>query len=179
MEESGLEFSVEIEQLYPGLHRTAILLTGNSAEAEDLVQETILRALDAKNRFRGASTLRTWLYSILMNVHRSQLRSDGRSWKRILLWFQESQRDDEISAQEVELRREWHESLWNAVSRLSTEQQQTMVLRFAEEMTYDEISLTMSCPIGTVKSRINAALSKLNQDPKIQDLQHLCSVAPT
>lgn len=174
-----MDFSSEIEQHYPGLHRAAVLLTGNSAEAEDLVQETVLRGLDAQKRFRGSSSLRTWLYAILMNVHRSQLRSHGRGWKRVLLWFHSAPRADELSAEEIELRREWHESLWNAVAQLPIEQQQTMVLRFAEDMSYDEIASTMACPIGTVKSRINSALRKLNQDPNVRDLQHLCSVAPT
>ena len=173
-----LQFASEIETLYPGLYRSAILLTGNSSEAEDLVQETVLRALDASKRFRGDCSLKTWLYSILVNVHRSQLRSNGRRWRRILTWFQHDSRH-ELGAEEIELRREWQESLWNAVAKLPTAQQQTMVLRFAESMQYEEISTAMNCPIGTVKSRLNAAIQKLNQDPDVQDLQHLCSVAPT
>ena len=160
-----------IEQHYEQLLRSAILLTGNRAEGEDLAQETFLRALDCWNRFRGNSSRKTWLYGILLNVHKTTLRGKGRRWQRILRWF-DSQAERELESPEDNMfRQEWTASLWHAVAKLAVAQQHAITLRFSEELSYAEIAEAMNCPIGTVKSRINAALKKLSEDPSIESLQ--------
>ncbi|MEM7473436.1 MAG: RNA polymerase sigma factor [Planctomycetota bacterium] len=159
---------------YPQLFRSAFLLTGNRAEAEDLAQEAILRALGAWRRFRGASSRKTWLYGILLNVHRSSVRSDRRHWDRMLRWFQRRLSDDSpVSPEDSAMQKEWQKSLWHGVAQLPMLQQQAVLLRFHGELSYDEIAQAMSCPIGTVKSRLNTALKRLAENPAIQELKEL------
>lgn len=164
-----------IEQHYGQLLRSAILLTGNRAEGEDLAQETFLRALDCWKRFRGNSSRKTWLYGILLNVHKTALRGKGRRWQRVLRWF-DARAENRLESPEDDLfHQEWTASLWSAVARLPVSQQQAIALRFSEELSYAEIAEAMNCPVGTVKSRINSALKKLSDDHSIQSLESIAA----
>lgn len=150
---------------YPRIRRAALLLSnGNSWDAEDLAQETLLQAARGWSRFNGASRAETWLYSILLNQHRRRLRSGSRLWRRWMSWLERNPRDEMAGAPELGLiAEEWQTSLWRAVALLPEPQREAVVLRYAEDLSYEEIALVLKCPVGTVKSRLHHALGTLQK----------------
>ena len=159
------DFDLEsfIEQYYPRILRSALVMTGNAAEAEDLTQETFLQAMRGLNRFDGRSRLETWVYSILLNQHRRRLRTKERSWRRRLRWFHQKTKKQEPSPVTPLLESELKETLWSRVAELPEPQKQAVLLRYAEGFTYEEIASLLDCPIGTVKSRLHNGLTVLRR----------------
>lgn len=151
---------------YPRIRRAALLLSnGNAWNADDLAQETLLQAAQGWSRFNGGSREETWLYSILLNQHRRRQRSGRRLWRRWLGWLERNPRDQSAGAPETGLvAAEWQTSLWAAVALLPDTQRETVVLRYAEGLTYEEIAQVLQCPLGTVKSRLHHALAALQKD---------------
>lgn len=147
------------------IHRAALMLTGNPWDADDLAQETFLVLARQSDRFAGRSRLYTWLYGILLNLERRERRRRGqRQTKLRVLW--EGERPEARAAPPAETpieAAEWKRSLWSFVARLPDGQRQALVLRFSEQMSYDEIAETLGCPLGTVKSRIFNGLAALRE----------------
>ena len=146
---------------YPRIRRAALMLSsGNAWDADDLAQETMLQAARGWRNFAGKSQVHTWMYSILLNQHRRRLRTAGRWWRTWTTWF-ERRPQSEPSPQATMEADEWRQTLWSAVAELPEMQKQALVLRYAEELSYDEIAKVLDCPIGTVKSRLHHALAAL------------------
>jgi RNA polymerase sigma-70 factor (ECF subfamily) len=146
---------------YPRIRRAALVLcSGNAWDADDLAQETMLLAARGWHRFAGASQVHTWLYSILLNQHRKRLRSSGRWWRSWMEWFERRTADDNSPQKQIEAD-EWRQSLWSAVAELPDPQKQAVVLRYAEELSYEQIAAVLDCPLGTVKSRLHHGLAAL------------------
>ncbi|MBC8353684.1 MAG: RNA polymerase sigma factor [Planctomycetes bacterium] len=155
-----LELEALIERNYARIVRAAMVLCGNCTDAEDLAQETFLQAMRAKERFAGKSLPETWLYSILLNVHRKHQRSLARRWKKIAAWIQQHASSPPTNSLDS---REWRESLWAIVAELPQVQQDAIVLRYSEGLTYDEIATATGCPVGTVRSRLHHGLKTLRK----------------
>ena len=122
------DFEALIADYYPRILRAALVMTGSSWAAEDLAQETFLQAMRSWLQFERQSRIDTWLYSILLNLHRKQLRSAARSWRRWLVWFEglglhRKNQSPEGNAEQDE----WRESLWMAVSELPVPQKEASV----------------------------------------------------
>ncbi|HWB12391.1 MAG TPA: sigma-70 family RNA polymerase sigma factor [Pirellulales bacterium] len=148
---------------YPRIRRAALVLSnGNAWDADDLAQETMLHAARGWHTFAGASQLHTWLYSILLNQHRKRLRSSGRWWRLWIEWFERRPPAEDSPQKQVEAD-EWRRSLWAAVAELPEPQKQAVVLRYAEELTYEQIAEVLNCPLGTVKSRLHHGLAGLTR----------------
>jgi RNA polymerase sigma-70 factor, ECF subfamily len=154
------DFDCLIEH-YPRIRRAALMLSnGNAWDADDLAQETILQAARGWRSFTGASQVHTWLYSILLNQHRRRIRSAGRWWRSWMGWFE--RRPLENGSPELQLEAdEWRQTLWSAVAELPEPQKQAVILRYAEELTYEQIADVLQCPLGTVKSRLHHGLAAL------------------
>ncbi len=155
----------------PRLFRFALRLTGRREDAEDLVQETLVRALPALRRFEGRARLSTYLVRSLGNIWKNRLRSQKRS--RIVAWFGgagEREEDEspgivavdespsplqrlEAQARAEEVRR--------AVALLEPNRRLTLLLREVEELSYEEISEMTAVPVGTVRSRLARAREEL------------------
>jgi RNA polymerase sigma-70 factor, ECF subfamily len=144
------------------LLRSAYLLCGQPGEAEDLVQETFLQALKAAHRFRGQSSLYTWLHGILLNLSRHYHRDQGRMvYDDQLVASQEAaapanavlETDFQAASDEVQ----------KALRQLPGPLREVLVLRFYEEMKLDEIAGHLGVPRGTVKSRLHYALKQMRQ----------------
>ena len=150
---------------YPRIRRAALLLSnGNDWDADDLAQETLLQAAQSWPRFCGLSEAGTWLYSILLNQHRRRLRAAKRLWRRWLVWFDRRPSDDSAGAPGHTLEaEEWRASLWIAVAKLPDPQKQALLLRYSEELSYEQIASVLRCPIGTVKSRLHQGLAALHR----------------
>jgi RNA polymerase sigma-70 factor, ECF subfamily len=148
-----------------GLYGYAMVLTRNHAEAEDLVQETYVRAIPAMGRLRPESNTKAWLFKILRNIWFNQLRK-RRSDPQMVPADTESgpldnlvnpgQDSYEIYAGEIERQR-----VRAAIQELSWESREIILLREFEELSYQEIASLLGCPQGTVMSRLARARSKL------------------
>jgi RNA polymerase sigma-70 factor, ECF subfamily len=142
------------------------ILTSGDADAEDLVQDTFVRAYRAVGQFRGDSTFRTWLHRIAVNVVRSHAaRRSSRGDRRTLGYSRDASPDADRSDDESEIRRvATDEDLENAVvrrrmidqalARLPPDLRLMITLRDVQGLEYREIALITGVPIGTVESRI-------------------------
>lgn len=137
--------------------RLAYLLLGDPDDAEDVAQETFVRAYYALKRFDPARPLRPWLMQIASNLAGNQRRSMGRYLRALVRLSRDPAAPDD-PPQEDESR-----LLWRAVRRLKLEFQQVIYMRFFLEMSEDEMSTALRIAPGTVKSRLHRALAALRE----------------
>jgi RNA polymerase sigma-70 factor (ECF subfamily) len=138
----------------PRLRRYARALTGQSDTADDLVQDTLERALDKWQLWQSTRDVRPWLFSIMHNLHVDTRRRAGRI----------EYRDDELA--EVPQRSEAADGLElrdldRALALLPTEQREVLLLVGLEEFSYAETARALGIPQGTVMSRLSRARSRL------------------
>src|SRR5262245_55059501 len=166
------------QRYFSRIHRAALVLSGNPWDADDLAQETFLVLSRQFDQFRGASSIYTWLYGILLNLDRNHRRRGNlRRHKLRVLWDQESGVDRATPSAETSIEvAEWKHSLWGHVAELPDGQRHALVLRFSEQLPYDEIAEVLGCPLGTIKSRIFHALAALRK--KLQFEQAVNAAAP-
>ena len=142
-------------------------LTTDAVEARDLTQETFLRAFQSIDRFRGDSSLKTWIYRIAIN----QARNRWRWWRRrkrdvtISLDATDEHRDKPLAAtlpsdnspspEQETLAHEREAQLREALQGLRRSYREAVILRDVEGFSYEEIARTLQISIGTVKSRIS------------------------
>lgn len=140
--------------------RLAYLLMGDPDDAEDVTQETFLRAYNNLKRFDPTRPLRPWLLSIAANLSRNRRRSLGR----YLTAITRAIRVETQTSLDVEERSEQEQDsyeLWKAVRRLSMDDQQVVYLRFFLGLSVAEAAQALGVAEGTVKSRLNRALGRL------------------
>jgi RNA polymerase sigma-70 factor (ECF subfamily) len=147
-----------------GLYSYALVLTRNHAEAEDLVQETYVRALPAMERLRTDSNTKGWLFTILRNIWLNlRKRRNGRQMIEIDV-------GDGIADSIVEPSKDSHdlyvskleaEQVRAAIQELPVDFREIILLREYEDFSYQEIASVLDCPVGTVMSRLGRARAKL------------------
>ncbi len=140
------------------LRAFAISLSGSASLADDLVQETLLRAWSKSDKFQPGTSLRAWLFTILRNIYFSNYRkrarevqdSDGAYARRlVVMGDQESHLD--------------LEDFGKAMAKLPTEQREVLTLVGASGLSYEEAAEICAVEIGTIKSRLSRARAKLVQ----------------
>jgi len=143
------------------LYRTALRLTRHPADAEDLVQETYLKAFRAAGRFEPGTNLRAWLFTILHNSARNRVRDRAREAVTVDSDAAERAADRSIGAparetpETILLRQTLAPDLQAAIDRLPESFRQAVWLRDVEEFSYAEIAEMLTIPVGTVMSRIS------------------------
>jgi RNA polymerase sigma-70 factor (ECF subfamily) len=156
------EFQRDTLEHLNALYNFAMYLTHNPSEAEDLVQETYLRAYRFSHRFEPGTHLRAWLFQILRNTfltfYRLRERETAVAEDGVPDWdvpmFHDAP-EDTGRALEV------HTDLERAMRRLPEEFRTVLLLAEVEGMPLEEVARVMSCPVGTVKSRIFRAKERL------------------
>jgi len=140
------------------LYGTALRLTRRPADAEDLVQDTYLKAFRAAHQFERGTNLKAWLFTILHNTYRNLRRHDGRSPVEVDSEIVErSAGDDRVnpSPEEILSRGTLDADLKAALDALPDAFRQAVWLRDVEELSYAEMAKVLDIPIGTVMSRIS------------------------
>lgn len=151
------------------LYRTALRLTRDAADAEDLVQDTYLKAFRAADSFRSGTNLRAWLFTILHNTARNRARDRARDTVEVDSDVVERAAPLQAETPETALIRETlAPELQQAIDELPEAFRQAVWLRDVEEFTYAEIAEMLTVPIGTVMSRISRGRQLL-----FQRLSHL------
>lgn len=146
------------------LYGYAMALTRDTTEAEDLVQDTYLRAASALNRPDSNSNLKGWLFVIMRNAWLNQLRHRN-SGPRFVDFDSTEKPIDEVhdSPHVVYLRKLEREQVRAAIESLPDAYREIVVLRDIEGFTYQEIAMVLECPAGTVMSRLGRARGKLRK----------------
>lgn len=139
--------------------RYAYLLLGDPDDAEDVAQETFLRAWKGLVRFDTARPLRPWLLSITSNLASNWRRSAGRYMSALTRAFQNEPAPDSIEERSTQQMQA--DDLWKAVQSLSVSDQQIVYLRYFLELPVAETADALQIAEGTVKSRMSRALKKL------------------
>lgn len=146
----------------PNMRAFAISLCGNPDRADDLVQETLMRAWRSLDSFERGTNLKAWLFTILRNQYFSELRKSKRE-------IPDS--DGEIAARvAVEPEQQGHldlKDLQKALAALSDDQREALILVGAEGFSYEDAAAIAGCAIGTIKSRVNRARAKLAELMKL------------
>jgi RNA polymerase sigma-70 factor (ECF subfamily) len=150
------------------LYGYAVTLTRDPTEAEDLVQETYLRAVRAFGQLVPNSNLKSWLFVIMRNAWLNQVRhtSSGPRFieldneeKDMARWPDPLARDPYV----VYLRKLERQEIKDAIESLPTLYREIVVLRDIEGFTYQQIATLLDCPAGTVMSRLGRAREKLRR----------------
>lgn len=141
--------------------RFAYLLLGDPDDAEDVAQETFLRAWKYLKRFDTTRPLRPWLLSITSNLASNWRRSAGRYFSALTRAFRDEPVPDSI--EEKSTQRMQADELWEAVQSLKTADQQVVYLRYFLDLSVAETAEVLQIAEGTVKSRLSRALKKLRK----------------
>jgi RNA polymerase sigma-70 factor (ECF subfamily) len=158
----------------PQLYAAALRMTGNPADAEDLVQETYAKAYAAFHRFQQGTNLRAWLFRIQANTFFSEYRTRRRRPAEIPVDSVETTATGRAaihrSAEEEALERLPDSDVRRALLRLPAQMRTAVYLADAEGYPYREIAEIMSVPVGTVMSRLHRGRTRLRE--------HLAGLAP-
>ncbi len=145
-------FRQKVEATIPALRRYARALTRDSDLADDLVQDTLVRALRSEHLFQG-DDVRSWLYTILTNLNRNRLRSLAR--RPTLTSIGDNDAPDfagpESGQRDIE----------RAFATLADDQRDALLLVVLEGLSYREVAEVQGVPIGTVMSRLSRARSQI------------------
>lgn len=150
------DLRVLVEEQIPRLRRYARALTGDRTLADDLVQDTLERALSRFHLWRHGSDLRAWLFTIMHNIFVNQARARMRHQHEAL---EANAAVESMRAREpdwLELR-----DLDSALAQLPHEQRAVLLLVGLEQLTYEEAARVLQVPIGTVMSRLSRGRERL------------------
>ena len=153
------DFHYRLEEQIPRLRRYARALTRDKQRADDLVQDTLVRALAKQHLYQDGTNLRAWLFTLMHNQHVNDVRRAGREGGNIdvaeVASLLVATSDPTGSRQLRELER--------GLAALPIEQREAILLVGLEGMRYDEAAAVLNVPIGTVRSRLSRGRDALRQ----------------
>ena len=145
-----------VVELIPALRAFAWSLSHNASDADDLVQDTLIKAWTHRDKFELGTNLRAWLFTILRNTYYTEIRKRRRENDGMAAL---AQQDTNIGPSQ-----EWSAtltSLKDALALLPDDQREALVLVGAAGLSYEEAAEVCGCALGTIKSRVNRARAKL------------------
>jgi RNA polymerase sigma-70 factor (ECF subfamily) len=153
---SDAEFKEQLAQVIPHLRAFGRSLSGNRDTADDLVQETLLKAWAARERFQAGTNMRAWTFIILRNVYLSQMRR-----ARFKGEWDELTADKLLAAPASQDRHVELGDMQRALMELPEPQREALILVGAGGFAYEEAAEICGCAVGTIKSRVARARSAL------------------
>jgi RNA polymerase sigma-70 factor (ECF subfamily) len=157
----------------PSLRAFAVSLSGSPDRADDLVQETVMKAWAAHASFAEGTSLRAWLFTIMRNTYFSQYRKARREVQDV---------DGEAAARLVSTpAQQGHLDLADfrtALDKLVPDQREALILVGASGFSYEEAAEICGCAVGTIKSRVNRARQRLMQLMAIEGLDDIGAEFP-
>ncbi len=160
------EFERQMLPHLDALYRTALGMTRNANDAEDLVQETFVRAFQFFDQFQGGTNARAWLFRILTNLYINTYRKKTREPERVsydeledFFLYNRLAHDESASRsgtpEQVIVEKVQVEAIRDAIENLPDEYRDTVILADLNDFAYQEIAQMLSIPIGTVRSRLS------------------------
>lgn len=141
----------------PSLRAFAMSLSGNADRADDLVQETLLRALANIDSFQPGSNLAAWLFTILRNLFRSEYRKRRREVEDVEGNYAAQLKTQASQESQIEFN-----EFRAALNQIPQDQREALILVGAAGFSYEDAAKICGCAVGTIKSRVNRARSKLS-----------------
>lgn len=152
-------FRDDLIGMVPRLRRYALSLTHDSVEADDLVQMTLLKAWEFRERFKTGTNFVAWLFTILRNGH---INGRRKYWREV------ADPDGAHAGTLAEPANQQHridlQDLETALGRLDAAHREALILVAVEGLTYEAAAAIIGCPPGTVKSRVSRARDRLSHD---------------
>lgn len=155
-EQAREDFRSFVAARSPALLRTAYMLTGNRADAEDLVQTALAKTYLSWDRIREREAVDGYVRRILVNTQTS-------FWRRRKIDERPTEVLPERAGRDETADHDLHDALWNALTGLPKRQRAMVVLRYYEDLTEAETAQLMGVSVGTVKSTTSRALAKLRE----------------
>ena len=140
----------------PSLRAFAISLSGNIDRADDLVQETLLRAIANIDSFQPGTNMSSWMFTILRNLFRSEYRKRRREVEDTDGSYAESLKTHPEQNSRLEF-----QEFRAALAKLPPDQREALILVGASGFSYEEAAAICECAVGTIKSRVNRARTRL------------------
>ncbi|MFB5193243.1 RNA polymerase sigma factor [Alicyclobacillus fastidiosus] len=140
------------------IYKTVYLFTRSRAVADDITQETFIRAFKNYNSYDQSKPIRPWLYKIAINVARNTVRSG--KWKLV---YGDIPETPVPSADNSLYQSEERKQLIEEIYKLSLKMRQVVILHYFNELTIPEVADVLNIPVGTCKSRLNLALATLRK----------------
>ena len=163
-------FEVIVNRYKDRLYNFVLRFVKDQQTAEDIVQDTFLRAYRNRESFQAVAKFSTWIYTIAGNLAKSELRRRKR-WRFLSIGVQNEdtgatfELPDTSATPDSNTETMLAESrIQEAISRLPDRYREAVILRDIEGLDYDEISQIIGCPLGTVKSRINRGRLRLQEE---------------
>lgn len=153
-----------VHRHYESCARYARRMLGNAQDAEDVLQETFLRAFTALGRYREQDRFRAWLFSILVN----ECRTLGRRRTRLAQRFVSNEGVDAAAPATTEQGN--GDALQIALDRLEPQQREALVLKYGEELEYEEMARVTGSSVSALKMRVKRARDAVR--PLLEDLLH-------
>jgi RNA polymerase sigma-70 factor (ECF subfamily) len=163
----------EVVALTPSLRAFAWSLSHNGADADDLVQETLIKAWSNRDKFEPGTNLRAWLFTILRNT-----------WYTTAVRRRREVADEDgkhAAALSSAPTQDWTlavRALQAALSRLPVEHREALILVGAAGLSYEEAAGICGCALGTIKSRVNRARSRLLSLMQVDEAEETLAFAP-
>jgi RNA polymerase sigma-70 factor, ECF subfamily len=150
--------------------RTAWLITGSAADAEEATQDAFVKAHRALGRFRDGAPLRPWLLAIVANEARNRVRAAGRRERLTLRVAEERRPGDAVPSPEAALLDyERRDELLAAVAELPQPDREAIACRYLLDLSEAETAAALDIARGTVKSRLSRALGRLRERMEVPD----------
>lgn len=154
----AMDFKDGLLTAIPNLRAFAISLCGTADKADDLVQETLVRAWDKQASFQPGTNLRAWLFTILRNEFYSQMRKRGREVSDAdgaltVAMATHPEQAGKLDMQDFQV----------ALAELPDDQREAIILIGATGLSYEEAAEICDCAVGTVKSRVSRARKRLSE----------------
>lgn len=158
MEGEKTSFKRELLATLPSLRAFAMSLIGRHDRADDLVQDTIMKAWAKQDSFEMGTNMKAWLFTILRNELYSQLRKRGREVQDSEGYFTESLAQHPAQYGSLDL-----QDFRRALDTLPPDQREAIILVGASGFSYEEAAEICGCALGTIKSRVNRARVRLQE----------------
>jgi RNA polymerase sigma-70 factor (ECF subfamily) len=167
-------FRVLVEEHSRAIFRVAYRMTGNEQDAEDMVQETFLRAYRQLSSFDGRAKFSTWLTRIATNCSLDLLRARQRRGDTVEIEDERSLSSSDVSPEQAAFSRQVRQRLNTALARLSPAERAAFVMRHYEGAPIDEIARALAKPAGATRHCIFRAVQKLREALEPFTTAHAC-----
>ena len=152
------EFEREALPYLDNVYATALRLTRSPSDAEDLVQDTLLKAYRFYDRFEAGTNMKAWLFIILRNTFYSECRKRKREVQDV-----DGQYSSTLAEHPGQIGHLDFEDFRDALDKLPADQREALILICASGFSYEEAAEICECAVGTMKSRVNRARNRLSE----------------
>ena len=167
------EWRNEVVAMIPALRAFAWSLSHNGSDADDLVQDTLIKAWSNRDKFEPGTNLRAWLFTILRNTYYTQVIRRRREVRDETGEYANNMRTPPTQDWSIAMR-----ALQAGLAQLPDEHREALILVGAAGLSYEEAAEICGCALGTIKSRVNRARARLLKIMDAEDAADVMAIEP-